>query len=170
MNTRLAEARTQLLRAHVGPAFGPHRFGAFAERFARTFGRPEFLLVQTALVAGWLAWNAAVGSPFDPYPFILLNLAFSTQAAYAAPLILLAQTRQADRDRVWSEADVQHREEVSSSTLRLLEENTRITQQVETLLKQNTQLTEQVADLARHIEVLSEAIHVRLSDGGSAPA
>ncbi|MCA9850859.1 MAG: DUF1003 domain-containing protein, partial [Dehalococcoidia bacterium] len=69
---------------------------------------------------------------------ILLNLAFSTQAAYAAPLILLAQTRQADRDRAWSDADMHHREELSAQTLQLVEENTSITQQVHTLLVQNT--------------------------------
>jgi uncharacterized membrane protein len=165
MENRLVEARTRLTAAHIGSAFGTDRFGVFAERFARGFGRPEFLIAQTGLVAVWIVWNAAMGSPFDPYPFILLNLAFSTQAAYAAPLILLAQTRQADRDRSWSEADVVHREEVAASTMALLEENTRITQQVETLLEQNTRLTGQVADLARHIETLSEAIHGRLTDG-----
>ena len=81
-------------------AFGNDRFGVLAERFARFFGTPRFIIGQTILVAVWIALNAAAFSfQWDPYPFILLNLAFSTQAAYAAPLILLAQTRQAERDK-----------------------------------------------------------------------
>jgi uncharacterized membrane protein len=78
-------------------AFGNDRFGVTAERFARFFGTPRFILGQTVLVVIWIALNAAAFSfRWDPYPFILLNLAFSTQAAYATPLILLAQTRQAE--------------------------------------------------------------------------
>src|SRR5437762_1970300 len=69
-------------------AFGNDRFGILAERFARFFGTPRFIIAQTILVAAWIAANAAAfGFRWDPYPFILLNLAFSTQAAYAAPLI-----------------------------------------------------------------------------------
>ncbi|MGZ4333599.1 MAG: DUF1003 domain-containing protein [Gaiellaceae bacterium] len=76
-------------------AFGEDAFGRRAEAAARFFGTPRYILGQTALVIAWIAVNAvAVGLRWDPYPFILLNLAFSTQAAYAAPLILLAQTRQ----------------------------------------------------------------------------
>ena len=84
--------------------FGSDTFGQLAERFARFFGTPQFIIGQTVLVAAWIAVNAvAISLRWDPYPFILLNLAFSTQAAYAAPLILLAQTRQADRDKAESE-------------------------------------------------------------------
>ena len=80
--------------------------GRFAEGIARFLGTGRFLAVQTILVIAWIAINVvAVRLRWDPYPFILLNLAFSTQAAYAAPLILLAQNRQADRDRVQSEED-----------------------------------------------------------------
>jgi uncharacterized membrane protein len=80
--------------------------GQFAEGIARFLGTGRFLAVQTMIVAVWIALNVfAVRLRWDPYPFILLNLAFSTQAAYAAPLILLAQNRQADRDRVQSEED-----------------------------------------------------------------
>ncbi len=71
-----------------------------AESFARFFGTPTFLIAQTIIVAVWIWVNVAGWTQFDIYPFILLNLAFSLQAAYAAPLILLAQTRQADRDKV----------------------------------------------------------------------
>ena len=84
----------------------PDAVGRFAEGIARFLGTGRFLAVQTFIVAVWIALNVfAVRLRWDPYPFILLNLAFSTQAAYAAPLILLAQNRQADRDRVQSEED-----------------------------------------------------------------
>ena len=80
--------------------------GRFAEGIARFLGTGRFLAVQTVIVIVWIALNVfAVRLQWDPYPFILLNLAFSTQAAYAAPLILLAQNRQADRDRVQAEED-----------------------------------------------------------------
>ena len=81
-------------------------FGPAAEKFARLFGTPKYLLWQTVIVLGWIAVNAVAWSlRWDKYPFILLNLVFSTQAAYAAPLILLAQNRQADRDKAEMERD-----------------------------------------------------------------
>jgi uncharacterized membrane protein len=84
----------------------PDAVGRFAEGIARFLGTGRFLAVQTIIVTVWIALNVfAVRLRWDPYPFILLNLAFSTQAAYAAPLILLAQNRQADRDRVQAEED-----------------------------------------------------------------
>jgi uncharacterized membrane protein len=84
----------------------PDAVGQFAEGIARFLGTGRFLAVQTIIVIVWISLNVfAVTLRWDPYPFILLNLAFSTQAAYAAPLILLAQNRQADRDRVQAEED-----------------------------------------------------------------
>jgi uncharacterized membrane protein len=84
----------------------PDAVGKFAEAIARFLGTGRFLAVQTIIVVVWIGLNVfAVQLRWDPYPFILLNLAFSTQAAYAAPLILLAQNRQADRDRVQAEED-----------------------------------------------------------------
>jgi uncharacterized membrane protein len=84
----------------------PDAVGRFAEGIARFLGTGRFLAVQTVIVIVWIGLNVfAVRLEWDPYPFILLNLAFSTQAAYAAPLILLAQNRQADRDRVQAEED-----------------------------------------------------------------
>jgi uncharacterized membrane protein len=81
-------------------------FGRLAERLARFLGTGTYLLWQTVLVMVWIALNlTGIVYQWDPYPFILLNLAFSTQAAYAAPLILLAQNRQDDRDRVSLEED-----------------------------------------------------------------
>jgi uncharacterized membrane protein len=84
----------------------PDAVGRFAEAIARFLGTGRFLAVQTFIVIVWIGLNVfAVRLQWDPYPFILLNLAFSTQAAYAAPLILLAQNRQTDRDRVQAEED-----------------------------------------------------------------
>jgi uncharacterized membrane protein len=84
----------------------PEAFGRFSERLARFMGTGTFLFWQTLLVLVWITLNlAAAGLRWDPYPFILLNLTFSTQAAYAAPLILLAQNRQDDRDRIALEED-----------------------------------------------------------------
>jgi uncharacterized membrane protein len=84
----------------------PDAVGRYAESFARFLGTGRYLAIQTVIVVVWIGLNVfAVRLQWDPYPFILLNLAFSTQAAYAAPLILLAQNRQADRDRVQAEED-----------------------------------------------------------------
>ena len=89
-----------------GIHYDPEAFGRFSEGIARLFGTARFLAIQTVVVAVWITFNAVAASlSFDPYPFILLNLAFSTQAAYAAPLILLAQNRQAERDRSEAEHD-----------------------------------------------------------------
>jgi uncharacterized membrane protein len=84
----------------------PEAVGAFSESIARFFGTGRYLLWQTVMVILWIGLNiGALSWRWDPYPFILLNLAFSTQAAYAAPLILLAQNRQENRDRVSLEED-----------------------------------------------------------------
>lgn len=98
------------LRRRLFPArraFNSDAFGVFAEKFARFMGTARFLVWMTVFVIVWVLWNiiALFGFDFDPYPFILLNLFFSTQASYAAPLILLAQNRQDDRDRVTLEQD-----------------------------------------------------------------
>jgi uncharacterized membrane protein len=93
--------------------FGRDRFGRAAEASARFFGTPRYILGQSVLVVIWIVVNSiALVRHWDPYPFILLNLAFSTQAAYAAPLILLAQTRQAERDKLALEREEAHREEL----------------------------------------------------------
>jgi uncharacterized membrane protein len=90
----------------AAPHYDPDAFGRLSEGIARFFGTARYLAIQTVVVVVWIIVNvAAVALRFDPYPFILLNLMFSTQAAYAAPLILLAQNRQADRDRAEIERD-----------------------------------------------------------------
>jgi uncharacterized membrane protein len=91
---------------NVGLHYDPEAFGRFSETLARTLGTARYLVIQTVVVAAWIIVNVVAATlRFDPYPFILLNLAFSTQAAYAAPLILLAQNRQDARDRVQTERD-----------------------------------------------------------------
>jgi uncharacterized membrane protein len=95
----------------------PETVGQSTEALARFFGTGRYLLIQTVIVIIWIAFNlVAVAERFDPYPFILLNLAFSTQAAYAAPLILLAQNRQENRDRVSLNADRRRAEETKADT------------------------------------------------------
>jgi uncharacterized membrane protein len=122
---------------HAG-AFGSDPFGRAAERFARFFGTPRFIIGQTIIVALWIVLNASqlFFTPFDRYPFILLNLAFSTQAAYAAPLILLAQTRQADRDQHHAAMMEQSRRAYEERHTALLEQNERLTERVEQLAEQ----------------------------------
>lgn len=90
----------------IGAHYDPDAFGRFSEGVARLLGTARFLVIQTAIVILWITINVtAAALRWDKYPFILLNLAFSTQAAYAAPLILLAQNRQDERDRAQAEAD-----------------------------------------------------------------
>ena len=122
---------------HLRGAFGQDTFGRGAERAARFFGTPQYILGQTLVVIAWIVLNSvAVAARWDPYPFILLNLAFSTQAAYAAPLILLAQTRQAERDKALSVADALHREELARHHADLIEANTRLTEEIDRLTQQ----------------------------------
>jgi uncharacterized membrane protein len=100
------DSRRQLIRR---PSFDDDQFGKFAETFARFMGTARFLLYMTLFVLLWLGWNwlAPSGGQWDAYPFIFLTLMLSLQASYAAPLILLAQNRQEDRDRVINESDRQ---------------------------------------------------------------
>ena len=99
------------------PRLDADAVGQFTESIARFFGTGSYLLIQTIVVIVWIVLNVfAVHLRWDPYPFILLNLAFSTQAAYAAPLILLAQNRQENRDRVTLDADRRRAEETKADT------------------------------------------------------
>ena len=94
-------------RRSIRPNYDPEVFGRLSERFARFLGTARFLVYMTVFVLSWVLWNslAPVDLRFDDYPFILLTLILSLQASYAAPLILLAQNRQADRDRISLNAD-----------------------------------------------------------------
>jgi len=176
-----AARRFHLPHTHLESAFGNDWFGKKAEDFARFFGTPTFLVAQTVIVAIWIGVNAVGWTQFDVYPFILLNLAFSTQAAYAAPLILLAQTRQADRDKVMGIADAQHREELhqisetrqaqmreqSELLVEMLRQNTALTERVEALLRQNTELTETIRTLVERIDAVTAAVHTCVAPPGS---
>src|SRR5260221_13409201 len=126
---------------HLGAVFGDDWFALKAENFARFFGTPVFLIGQTIFVTIWIVLNIVGLVDFDLYPFILLNLAFSLQAAYAAPLILLAQTRQADRDKALADADAQHREALAAASVERQELASRQSAQILNLLEQNTSLT-----------------------------
>src|ERR1043166_7018044 len=152
----LDHLRFHLPHAHLSSAFGNDWFGLKAESFARFFGTPTFLIAPTVLVAAWIAANAAGLTQFDVYPFILLNLAFSTQAAYAAPLILLAQTRQADRDKAHVDADAQHREALAAASDERQELATKQSAQILALLEQNTRLTQLTQELSEKIKDRSE--------------
>ncbi|MEY4379875.1 MAG: hypothetical protein RLZZ378_278 [Actinomycetota bacterium] len=94
-------------RRSLKPSYDPEAFGRWSERFARFLGTARFLVYMTVFVLSWVLWNTIAPNHlrFDEYPFIFLTLLLSLQASYAAPLILLAQNRQADRDRIEASAD-----------------------------------------------------------------
>ena len=131
----------------------PDAVGRFAESIARFLGTGRFLAVQTIIVVVWITLNVvAVNLRWDPYPFILLNLAFSTQAAYAAPLILLAQNRQADRDRVQAEEDRGRAASIRADT--------------EYLARELASLRVAVGELATRDFIRSELTRLTSDDGG----
>jgi uncharacterized membrane protein len=116
-----------------------------ADRVTGFMGSWRFLILQTVLVAFWLAGNVyLLSKPFDPYPFILLNLAFSTQAAYAAPLILLAGNRAAQRDRLTLEHAAEESDVAEKQNERLLGGNTEILHHVEALEKRILELEQRI--------------------------
>jgi uncharacterized membrane protein len=157
--------RFHLPHLHLHSVFGNDWFALKAEAFARFFGTPKFLIGQTFFVFVWMFINIMGWTKFDPYPFILLNLAFSLQAAYAAPLILLAQTRQADRDKVHSEADAKHREDIAVANEQRQKQVAEQTATIVELLNQNTALTESVKALTERIEALTAEVHGKLTQG-----
>ena len=151
---------------HVPTAFGEDTFGRRAEKAARFFGTPQYILGQSLVVVAWIAVNAvAVGLRWDPYPFILLNLAFSTQAAYAAPLILLAQTRQVERDKVALDQLETHREEVMHHMQTREEAIKKETDELRALLATNTDLTREDKELTEKVAALTREIHARVQSG-----
>nr|WP_051672908.1 DUF1003 domain-containing protein [Caballeronia glathei] len=155
--------RFQAPHAHLSSVFGNDWLSLRAEAFARFFGTPTFLVAQTVIVGVWMAANLLGFTHFDRYPFILLNLAFSLQAAYAAPLILLAQTRQADRDKALAAADAHHREDLAQASRQRELELVHQTGQLTLLLQQNTRLTEVTRELTERIESLTREVHERLT-------
>jgi uncharacterized membrane protein len=140
-------------RIELHGAFGNDSFGRLAEGAARFFGTPQYIVGQTVAVVAWVVLNSTqlhLGFAWDVYPFIALNLLFSLQAAYAAPLILLAQTRQADRDKL-------HAEMVEAAHTKLESSARHETDQLLDLLRLNTNLTQEVAALTKEIHALVKA-------------
>jgi uncharacterized membrane protein len=134
-----------------GSLYDADAFGRFSEGLARFLGTGKYLFGQTLFVIFWVALNSfAIVNHWDPYPYILLNLAFSTQAAYAAPLILLAQNRQDERDRATTERDRQVAARTQADTEYLARELATIR------LTLNDLVTNQ--DLAEHLEHLAKLI------------
>ena len=145
--------------------FGTGAYGRFAEKVARSMGTPQFLIGQTTFLIVWILLNGVVlhgSAVWDVYPFILLNLMLSFQAAYAAPLILVASNRQGERDALRADADAQHREDVANKAHVLLDRLVK-------LLHQNTDITTQVHVLTEQMTKLTEEVHAHIC-GGETPA
>jgi uncharacterized membrane protein len=157
VKARFSATRFHVPHLHLASVFGDDWFALKAEAFARFFGTPTFLVGQTVIVGVWM--NVAGWTTFDIYPFILLNLAFSLQAAYAAPLILLAQTRQADRDKVNAVADAEHREELHQVSLQRQIDAENQTKLLVQMMEQNTKLTETIKALTERVEALTIDVH-----------
>ena len=148
---------------HHSP-FGQDTFGRRAEKTARFFGTPQYILGQSMVVVVWIALNSlALTYHWDPYPFILLNLAFSTQAAYAAPLILLAQTRQADRDKLAEDRVEKRHEEMERLAQQRVGAIKTETDKLTSLLESNTDLTRQDKELTQQVADLTKQIHALLT-------
>jgi uncharacterized membrane protein len=161
-----SEVRSLSIAPEHHGAFGQDTFGRGAERVARFLGTPQYIVGQTIVVVAWIAFNAvAFTYHWDPYPFILLNLAFSTQAAYAAPLILLAQTRQADRDKDRDLVIERGREEMERRDEQSLAAIKTETDKLTSLLEANTDLTRQDKDLTEQVAELTKQIHALLTAG-----
>ena len=159
-------ATPQLEERHFSP-FGHDAFGRYAEGAARFFGTPQYIVGQTMVVALWVFLNSlALVQHWDPYPFILLNLAFSLQAAYAAPLILLAQTRQADRDKQAADRLEVHHDEVAKRAEKQQEAVERAAEELKSLLEANTDLTRQDKELTEQVAQLTREIRERLEPAG----
>jgi len=145
-------------------AFGQDAFGRAAEKTARFFGTPQYIVGQSIVVVIWIVLNAlALSFRWDPYPFILLNLAFSTQAAYAAPLILLAQTRQADRDKdheLFVERSHDRMEQMAEQRVAAIKTET---DKLTSLLESNTALTREDKELTEQVAELTKQIHALLT-------
>ena len=137
----------------VAPWVDPDAVGQFTESIARFFGTGRYLLLQTLVVIAWIILNiSAVSLRWDPYPFILLNLAFSTQAAYAAPLILLAQNRQENRDRVALDEDRRRAEETKADTEYLARELAALRLAIGDVAKTRDYLRRELEDLRGLLE------------------
>jgi uncharacterized membrane protein len=143
-------------RLRRGDFYDPDAFGRFSETIARYLGTARYLVFQTVVVTVWILWNVIwrmTSGAFDPYPFILLTLALSLQASYAAPLILLAQNRQEERDRLEAEVDRRTNARTLSDTEYLARELAAIRLHLGELVTRDY-LDEQVERLQKEIDAL----------------
>ena len=147
---RSADLTTPRFGRGIGLHYDPEAFGRFSEALARTLGTARFLVIQTVVVIAWITLNVIVVTlRYDPYPFILLNLALSFQAAYAAPFIMMSQNRQADVDRQRAEEDYKI--------------NIKAELEIELLHQKLDELRErEVLSLVRSVEALTAALGNRL--------
>jgi uncharacterized membrane protein len=153
------------VRRGFGVHYDPEAFGRFSEGIARFLGTGRYLAWQTGTVIVWLAFNAvAAGLRWDPYPFILLNLAFSTQAAYAAPLILLAQNRQAERDKEQQDSDRNVTFRTQADAEYLAREVASVRLQLADVVT-TTDLAEAMDRLTAAVTRLEDRLEDRLGDG-----
>jgi len=144
----------------MGSRYDADAFGRMSEAIARFMGTGRFLAGQTIFVVGWIVLNViGLAWAWDPYPFILLNLAFSTQAAYAAPLILLAQNRQDDRDRASVERDREVAARTQSDTEFLARELAAVRLALEDVVT--------TADLTGRLDQLEKLIRGQTGNGAS---
>jgi uncharacterized membrane protein len=149
-----------------GPVYDPDSFARYAERLARFLGTGRYLAFQTGIVVIWIILNvAAVSLRWDKYPFILLNLAFSTQAAYAAPLILLAQNRQADRER----AEIERDREVNARSLAEAEFLAREIAAIRIMLEHKADRDELFEPLERLTQAIERVHDVDLAEAHEGP-
>ena len=166
--TTLLGAPRRPARIQLQPHYDPEAFGRFSEAIARLLGTARYLVVQTVVVVGWITWNVVfhgTSLAFDPYPFILLTLALSLQASYAAPLILLAQNRQAERDREEAEADRRTSARTQADTEYLARELAGIRLALGEMPTRDY-LAEELEDLRAEVQRLQS----RLERGGGDPA
>ena len=144
----------------MGGRYDADAFGRFSEAIARFLGTGRFIVGQTVFVVGWIVLNTVgIINHWDPYPFILLNLAFSTQAAYAAPLILMAQNRQDERDRANIDRDRQVAARTQADTEYLARELASVRISLDDVVTRQ--------DLEEHLERLAKLITDGRPDGNA---
>ena len=169
---RREDLSTPRTSRRVGVHYDPDAFGQFSEAIARFLGTARFLVTQTAIVFIWICLNAVAWKlRWDKYPFILLNLAFSTQAAYAAPLILLAQNRQESRDRAQLERDRSINARTQADTEFLAREIASIRLSLSDLVTSSdiTELTRAIERLHDRIDGLADLAESQAANGPGKP-
>jgi uncharacterized membrane protein len=147
---RRNDLTTPRQRRRVGIHYDPDAFGQFSEAIARFLGTARYLVIQSIIVIVWVAVNVLDLAPFDKYPFIFLTLILSLQASYAAPLILLAQNRQEDREREQVERDREMAMRTQADTEYLARELAGVRLALADIVT--------TADLRDHLEAINDAL------------